>query len=497
MLRGTAAAGLASPREGARGPSGSGGLRRLRPTGRGPDGRQPSGLRRRHRGRVGRAATRRQAPPVRGHPRRADGPDRHGAGTRRAGGQPAPRCGARRPAAAQRPLRPSTQSLLLVGPRSRLPALPRPRPALHGRRLRRGAAGALPPRRGAGGRHRGVDRARARGGAALRGGPRCGRAPDRQRGEHRLLEGLLGRRLPQRPRGAGAGRDRRQGRGQAQGPGPPGDRLQLGLPARPGDRDELLVGAARPWRGGVRALGGLDRAGRLPRHDLSAGGDEHRRLPRRHGQRHERHPLLREASGNPALGAGEGRGERLAHHPGPQLRRPGGDPRAHGGRGERLPRHLRGHRLPLVQPARLRHRLTADLPARRPDRERLRPQAGVRRLRAADREPEHPRRIGHDARPPGAQAQAPPQPLAPWPQLRAGADPGHGHGSRPRAGAARRLPPRAPPGRPRHEAAAEPDRRPRPPPRPQPPPRRVAKVRLADGGLVRLRHGSTASAPGG
>ena len=137
--------------------------------------------------------------------------------------------------------------------------------------------------------------------------------------------------------------------------------------------------------------------------------------------------------GHPALGAGEGGGERLAHHPRPQLRRPGGDPRAHGARGARLPRHLRGHRLPLVQPARLRHGVAAAVPARRADRERLRPQAGLRRVRAADREPSirgglatTPARLALRLRTAaGARAAA---------AAARGADPGHGHRRRPRPG---------------------------------------------------------------
>ena len=97
---------------------------------------------------------------------------------------------------------------------------------LHQPRLPRRAAGALPPERRPGGRHRRVDAPRARGGAPLRAEPAGGRAPDRQRGEPHVLGRLLRRRLRRGARGARAGRDRGEGRGAA---GAASTRLEIGF----------------------------------------------------------------------------------------------------------------------------------------------------------------------------------------------------------------------------------------------------------------------------
>ena len=126
--------------------------------------------------------------------------------------------------------------------------------------------------------------------------PRRGRAPDRQRGEHHLLEGLSS---------DGAYRDAREAlvqgviaaKDEAQAPArATRDRLQLGLPARPRDRDQLL--AALRDRGGAAFVRSLDWIGLdaypgtiFPPAETSIDGYRDGMV-----NAHERDPLLREAA---------------------------------------------------------------------------------------------------------------------------------------------------------------------------------------------------------
>ena len=119
------------------------------------------------------------------------------------------------------------------------------------------------PRARAGGRHRRLGpRTCATSSAASAPTARVG-DPGDQRGEPDLLARLLRRRLRGRARRADPGRDRGQGRGAAARLSPARDRLQLGLPHRPGERGAFWD-YLRDHGGRRSCRARLGRARRLP-----------------------------------------------------------------------------------------------------------------------------------------------------------------------------------------------------------------------------------------
>ena len=268
------------------------------------------------------------------------------------------------------------------------------------------------------------------------------------------------------------------------------DRLQLGLPdsirrARRASGRRCATGAAR--RSCARSTGSAStptraRSSRPPRRpDGYRDGMVNAMSAIRCYAKHPR---------DPGVGADQGGGERLAH----LRRRAATQQQADDARAMvRAVHDFRGTynvtRLPLVQPARLEDRRPGRVPARGPAGGATTTQARLRRLQrlvaSSPRVSVRPRRAGPrlslrlryraGRTRAGAAARA-----ARVRATVAGADR--------RPGPPRGLLPRPPPGRPRHAAAAQPRRRPRRHGARAPPPRVAARVRLADGRLIRLKH---------